>query len=183
MTTMTEKTTHVAEAQANLIDQFRNHTNIDALTKAVAQQVQDLETAAFDVITETLIATGIGQQLDNLGTVIGVERAGRTDDAYRVRLAAQILLNNSSGTIEELLEIAVTLGATSVVLTPAFPAKMAIDVGASLADGAEIGNILGLAKKAGVGLAFTWFESALPFEFDTAGQGFDQGQLGEMLAF
>jgi hypothetical protein len=181
MTTMTQNPNRVSEAQGNLIDQFRNHVNIDAFVKAFAQQSQDLETAAFEVLEDTLLTTSVGTQLDNIGSVVGVERGGKNDADYRIRILAQILLNKSSGTIPEMLVLATLLGATSVELIEVFPAKIEIEVCDTLPNGDEIGAVLVLAKAAGVGFKFQWFDSAIPFTFDTAGQGFDQGELAEMI--
>lgn len=183
MTTMTQKTTRVTEAQGLLIDQFKNHTNIDAIVKAFATQSQELEDAAWEVLLNTLVSTAVGQQLDGLGSIVGVERGGRSDADYRVRIGAQILLNKSSGTIEELLELCVALGATpGTVLTEVPPAKIEIVASVVVTNGEEIGTVLGQAKPAGVGLWFTWYEGTNPFRFDTAGQGFDQGELAGIVA-
>lgn len=184
MTTMTQKTTRVTEAQGLLIEQFRNHTNIDAIVKAFAQQSQEVEDAAWQILLDTLIATAEGQQLDNLGTIVGVEREGKTDTAYRVRLQAQVLLNKSSGTIEDLLGMAYVLGATSnTVLTEVFPAKIEIVVNTVLATGgSDIGHVMTLARAAGVGMWFTWYEQSGYFKLDTVGQGLDQGLLTGIIA-
>lgn len=182
MTTLTQKTNRVAEAQGNLIDQFKNHTNIDAVVEAFATQDQELEDAAFEVNTETTLANSVGQQIDNLGTIVGVERGGRTDAEYLLRIAAQILLNKISGSIPEIVELAEALGLTNFTFVEAFPAKIEITEDAVITEGEEIGNTLARSKAGGVGFAFTWYESATPFKFDTAGQGFDLGELGDMVA-
>jgi hypothetical protein len=181
MTTMTQNTTRVADAQGNLIGQFRNHANIDAIVKAFAQQSQDLESAAFEVLLDTLIASAVGQQLDNVGDVVGVERGGRTDDDYRVRIGAQILLNNSSGTVEELIGLAVALGVVSFILIELPPATIESYSITPITNGAEIGAVLCGAKAAGVRISFTWFETSSPFTFDNASLGFDQGDLVGMV--
>lgn len=183
MSTLTQKTNRVTEAQANLIDQFRAHVNIDALVKALAQQSQELENASFEVLFNTLIPTAIGEQLDGLGEIVGVERGGLIDSDYRVRIGAQILLNVSSGTTPELIELAVALGAPGVVVTEVYPAKIELEAPAPLINGEEIGSVLDTAVSAGVGFTFIWFEAALgtEFRFGTAGQGFDEGLLGDMI--
>lgn len=183
MTTMTQKTTRVTEAQGRLIEQFREHVNIDALVKAFAQQSQEVEDAAWQILDDTLIATAVGTQLDNLGTIVGVERAGRTDADYRVRIGAQILLNKSSGTIEELLALATALGCTTnTVITEAPPAKLEVDVNVVLSNGEEIGTVMGSARGAGIGFWFTWYGSAGYFKLDSATQGLDQGLLAGIIA-
>lgn len=182
MTTLTHKTGRIVEALAKLIDQFKAQPNIEAVITATTQQSQELEDAGFEVIEDTLIDTAEGIQLDNLGTIVGVERSGMSDADYRVRIGAQILLNGSSGTIEDLLELIVALGAVSgVVLTEYQPARINVVINAAITNGEEIAAVLAIAKAAGVALEFTWYESLNPFLFDTAGQGFDQGELGEMI--
>lgn len=181
MTTATLTTERLTEAVGHLIDQFQGQANIEAFIRAWAQQSQDLEVSAFGLLTGTTLATAEGVQLDGLGDVVGVERAGRSDADYRVRIGAQILRNNASGTIEEMLQVAVALGATSITLTEVPPAKIELDAGVPLVNGSEIGTVMGLVKPAGVGLWFTWYEDATPFTLDTAGQGLDQGELGEVV--
>lgn len=177
MTTMTHKTGLVAEAQGRLIEQFRGRANIEAFVAALAQQSQELEDAAFGVITETTIANAVGVQLDSLGTVVGIERGGSIDAEYRLKLQGQVLANNSDGTINELLAVLSALGATSIVLTEDYPAKVAIVLGDAFALGEVAGEMVGKARAGGVGLDLTWFEGTTPFTFDTGGNGFDQGEL------
>lgn len=179
MTHATIITDRAVDALGNLIDQFKGQVNIEAFIHAWAHQSEDVEQAGFGILELTSLATAEGVQLDGLGTIVGTEREGRTDADYRIRLGAQILLNNSSGTIEELLQIAVALGATSVTLTEVFPAKIEIECNVPIVNGVEVARVMGLAKPAGVGRWFTWYESATPFTFDTVGLGLDQGELGE----
>lgn len=181
MTTATLTTERLAEAVGNLIDQFKGQPNVEAFIEAWAQQSQEIETAAFGLLTGTTLATAVGVQLDGLGELVGVEREGRSDPDYRLRISAQILFNNSSGTIEDLLQLAVALGATTLALTEVPPAKIELVAGLPLANGAEVARLMGLGKPAGVGMWFTWYEDATPFFLDTAGQGLDQGELGEVV--
>lgn len=177
MTTATLTTERLAEAVGNLIDQFRGQPNFQAFIRAWAQQSQDVETAAFGVLTLTTLANAVGEQLDGTGSIVGVEREGRSDADYRVRIGAQIVLNNASGTIEDLLQLSVALGATTTVLTEVYPAKLEIVSEVAIANGIEIGRVMGLARPAGVGHWFTYFEGTTPLRFDVSGQGLDQGEL------
>jgi len=177
MTTATLTTERLAEAVGNLIDQFKGQANIEAFIRAWAQQSQEVETAAFGVLTLTTLASAEGVQLDGLGEVVGVEREGRSDADYRVRIGAQILLNNASGTIEDLNQLVVALGAASSVITETPPAKIEVVADGAITNGQEIGRVVGLARPAGVGHWFTWYAGTNPFRFDTAGQGLDQGEL------
>lgn len=180
MTTMTQSTTRVVEAQARLIDEFKAHVNIDAIVKAFAQQDQDLEDAAFEVLLNTVLPAAVGVQLDGLGDIVGAERGGLNDTDFAILIQGQILVNKSSGTIPQMIELATAMGASSgVVLTENFPAKFNMEsTTLLLPNGAQIGALLVSGRAAGVGFAFIWHNSATPFKFDTAGQGFDLGELG-----
>jgi hypothetical protein len=177
MTTVIQKTNRVSEAQGHLIDQFKNQANIEAVIKAFAQQSQELEDAAFEVINDTTLDNAVGVQLDGLADIVGIERGASGDSELRLRIRAQILVNKSSGTIEEILEILDTLGLASIVLAENFPAKIEIVIGTATLLGATAAIATNQARSGGVGLDFTWFEGATPFTFDTVGRGFDQGNL------
>jgi len=181
MTTMQVNRARISEALARLIDQFRGQPIIGAFVAAWARQSQAVEATSFGLLEETWLATAIGVQLDGLGEIVGVERGGLSDTDYRLRIRAQVKRNVSSGTIDELLELCTDLGATSVVLTETPPAKIALDSQSIVVSGLQIGRLAASAKPAGVGFSFTWYESSTPFKFDTAGQGLDQGELGEMI--
>lgn len=181
MTTAALTTERPTEAVGHLIDQFKGQPNIAAFIQAWAQQSQELEIAAFVLLAATTISSAFGVQLDGLGAIVGVERAGRTDADYRVRIAAQILRNNASGTIEELLQLGVALGATSLELVEVQPAKIQLTAGIDVVNGAEIAQVMAAAKPAGVRMWFVWYEDGTPFRFDDA-QGLDQGELAEVVS-
>ncbi len=183
--TLTKKTTHIADAQKNLISMFRRRTDLDKFIGAIVQEIVDLEAAAFDVLNKTLTVGGTtGANQDVMGRLVGVEREGRTDAVYDLRIAAQILLNISSGTIEQLLAIVIAMiGATPTVeVTEAFPASfdITVDDAPIPANGEEVGSLVVLAKPAGVRGSFRFFQAALgtEFRFDSATQGLDQGKMG-----
>jgi hypothetical protein len=177
MTTVTQKTNRVAEAQGLLVDQFKGREFIEAFIAAIVSQNQDLENAAFQVNTETSVDDAVGAQLDVIGSIVDSERGSSNDTDYRLRIRAQIQANRSSGNVEELLAVLTKIGATSIVVTPNYPAKIEIVVGDSFPLGSEAGPLLDLAKKAGVGLDITWYVGASPFTLDSASLGLDQGEL------
>lgn len=184
MSNVTEKTNRVTEAQDSLIDQFKDQTTIDAFVQAIVEQDQDLEASLFEVLNETTLANAVGQQLDNLGQVIGVEREGKTDADYRIRLAAKIALNIGSGTLPQIIDIIVNIvddPANTIIAEENYPAEVSFETQEAITNGEEIAAIVQEAKPAGVGATFIWHESLNPFRFDTAGQGFDEGEMGNAL--
>lgn len=127
--TLSEKTNHVSEAIDNLISQFKDKPNFQAFVTSLVNQVQELEVALNDLITERTLETAVGEQLDGIGEILGEDRQGRNDDDYRTALRARILLNVGSGTPEEIVELVSYLtDDKSNELTEYFPAAFTIFV-------------------------------------------------------
>jgi hypothetical protein len=143
----------IDDAVSALTDTFDKPVN-RAFISTFAKQVQDIENVAFAVLQGRTINTAVGVQLDGLGELVGAPRAGRTDDTYRVRIRAQIALNLSSGTPDEILRI-VQLMVGSAKLAEYFPASFIVDSTAganptSAATALEISSIVKAATPAGV---------------------------------
>ena len=98
-------TDHTAQAQAHVIQYFTGKPRIDALLASWGTQNQDLENAAWAMLTQRGISSAVGDQLDNLGEIVGEPRQGRTDTAYRAAIRVRVLVNRSSGTGPELITI------------------------------------------------------------------------------
>ena len=184
--TISEVTTHVAEAQDNVVEQFRGKTTLAALIESWVQQIQDLETAAFEVLEDTLLSTAVGVQLDGIGEVLNEERQGKSDADYRVALAAIINVRNSEATCEDLIELvdgATGGGATLLVREPVFPAYFEIEVDTPITNGEEVAAFVDRARAVAVAGYFQWFEAPLgtEFRFGVAGQGLDEGLLGQAI--
>ena len=183
-----QKTTIIEEYLLKLIAQFKSQPNILGILTVLLNQVQDVENAAFEVLNETTLAASVGDQLDGIGQIVGEERQGRVDADYRVAISARILLNISSGTIGDILEIVDTMtgGLETILLNEGdnFPAGFEVTIDTPIVNGDQVGAFVILAKPAAVLATFRWFEAALgdEFRFDAAGQGFDQGLLGESVS-
>lgn len=101
---LVENTDYAGDMIARLIGKLSDVSHADFI-RTFAAEIQEFETAAFQVLTERWLDTAVGVQLDGLGQIIGRERAGSDDDTYRLLLRAQILLNLSSGTVPQILAI------------------------------------------------------------------------------
>lgn len=101
--TLTKTTNHVAEALDHLAEQFKGKSKIEAFLTAFASQIQDLEDAGFEMYLDRWIATSEGIQLDGLGAIVGEDREGRGDEEYRLAILAQIQINFSEATPEDIL--------------------------------------------------------------------------------
>lgn len=99
--TLTKKTTHVEEALANLIGQYRDSTVLRSFIDIFVRQIQDLENAAFEV-HDLWLDNATGVNLDNIGSIVNEARKGRDDDTYRDAIRTRVYINIGNGTPEEI---------------------------------------------------------------------------------
>ena len=142
---------HEAQAQARLVDQFRNSVRVQALIGALVAPVQDLELVLVQLQQERALGTAIGTQLDTLGAIVGQQREGRDDETYRLWIAARALVNRSNGHIDELLEIAALVASEATRGYDETIGSYTLTLLGLLADPVQIYQILLRAKPAGVG--------------------------------
>ena len=94
------------EGLALFIDRYKNKPRMAALLTIFMNQIQDLEDALFELITDRTIDAAIGVQLDILGDIVGQpDRAGLSDDNYRTIIRARIKVNRSDGHGDQMIEI------------------------------------------------------------------------------
>lgn len=105
---MVQITTAFERALALLASQFRGTkadgslTNLQKLIKSVVEPAQEIEDVNWELKTERLLSTAIGQQLDEIGIILGLPRElNESDEDYRERLQFQIFINSSNGTPED----------------------------------------------------------------------------------
>jgi len=91
--------------RGRLYTQFRNKPRLLALVDAFASQVQQLQNAAWAVLTERSIETAVGAQLDVIARVVGFPRSGQSDEEYRLYLRGEIRANRSSGTGDDVINV------------------------------------------------------------------------------
>jgi hypothetical protein len=120
MTTL--KTTHLTEAEELLIEQLKDKPNFLAMLRIFIDKIQEIENVLDDVQRMRWIDEATNIQLDVLGAIVGVERNGREDDAYRIVIKAHIRANYASGIPEDFFEVfSLLLGDDAVVELRDFP--------------------------------------------------------------
>ena len=77
-----------------LASQFKDADNLTGFIQAIIESVQDCEDVADDLLTDRLhFGTATGIQLDNIGAIVGVLRAGLSDIPYRFQIYFAIIRN------------------------------------------------------------------------------------------
>lgn len=161
----------VVEAINNLIELFKNGPRNQVVLGATVGQVQELENNLWLMYAAFTVDTAVGEQLDFLGNIVGELRQGRVDSDYRAAVRVRVLVNLSSGTIPELLEICYGLVPTADV-TLQEVANMTIAVHFSVLTGTTLRTvyqILRQAKAAGVRLLLTYGGNIGAVDGDPAG--------------
>lgn len=160
---------HEDQGVALLISQFRNKPFIEILVRALMAQVQELEVVFFDLLVKRALDTAVGAQLDVIGRIVGQPRGTFDEDTYRTFLRGRVLVNRSSGTVDQMIELANTLlpDGASIVVREYYPAAFEIEVIGSVPDwfGNALAAITLEAKGVGIAPHTRWFNGVEPFRF------------------
>lgn len=118
-TTPTQDGLSYVEDHANdgldlLLEQFKGKPNLEAWLAVLLGQVQDIEAALWQLLTERDIDNAYGAQLDGLGSIVGERRNGREDEVYRTAIRVRVAVLRSNGRVEELIAILVLLFGTEL---------------------------------------------------------------------
>lgn len=94
---------HEQEAVDRLIQQYKDKPNVVGFIRAMTRQTQEMEQVIIDMFLNRSINDSVGQQLDELGTIVGIERQGFDDDFYRILIRFKIGQNISRGEPERII--------------------------------------------------------------------------------
>lgn len=97
---------HETRGLARFIEQYRDKTKLNALARSYLKIIQEIENAAWEVILYRLLTNAEGEQLDMIGRIVGRGRNDLPDSDYLLAIRAQIRINRSSGTPEDLIDVA-----------------------------------------------------------------------------
>lgn len=172
---------HLPQALARLMTQYAQAENLKNFITAIVNPVQEIEGVLGDLNTLRTLAIAFGQQLDNIGKIVGLERPpGADDDTYRNDLYAEIKINTSEGQPEQAIQTyQLFTGATLVLFFEHFPAEVSVESDYVPPDQTTVDLLLGILQKvlpAGVRCdALVSFDSSMAFAMDgpLPGLGFD----------
>ena len=168
------KLTHVEEARARLLSQFRGLLERDL--DPISAQVQELEDASWQLLTLRGIGSATGHTLDLLGKIVGEDREGQADPLYRVRIRARLQANLSDGTWDDLHRVMAILLDTAWPLATVsgaeiYPAAIQYRVDGITLTVDQIKILTGflrVIRGAGIELRFGWSEGPLVDAFSFA---------------
>jgi len=80
-----------------LIQQYKDKPKFKQILQAMNKQAEDLENAIFEIRDDYWLSTAEGEQLDVIGKIVGIDRAGKDDINYREAIRVKIIINNGSG--------------------------------------------------------------------------------------
>ena len=106
MSGITQISTHVVDAVARLLIQYRGKTNIEGLVQAFVTPTQAIENTIFQLLTQRMLPNAVGAQLDMVGKLIGVSRIpGQSDTDYIHSIQIGIIENNSTADPETIISL------------------------------------------------------------------------------
>jgi hypothetical protein len=199
---ITERTDVPADGAALILSQFKRLQTftggrtyvcgeLEELVRICCAEVQQAESIAHDLITERLLSTAVGVQLDQWGRRLGCSRLGLADADYRAMLLCWILVLGSHGKASTIQEIVRRLaGAVSVSYRQAGLAHFVLSYDLATPTTADrralIETALEMAAAVGVSWTVTEGDTAGWFGFSedatATSLGFDQGGLSALAA-
>lgn len=154
---------------SRLIDEYRGAPNIEAWIGSYLDEITDLDVAAVFIRDGRGPLTASLSLLDQIGEIIGEQRAGRSDADYLRAIKIRIAINNSTGRREDLIAI-LTLIFDGAYPEARFynhaPASILVDIhGGSPAlppswTWPDVDRAIRSAKAAGVSLSFIFTDVA-----------------------
>jgi hypothetical protein len=89
--------------------QYFEEPALKAFLEALLESAQEIETALLALRTQFRPSDAEGFFLDLLGEDVGESRDGRPDLTYALAIAARLRINRSSGTWDQIIEVALIL--------------------------------------------------------------------------
>lgn len=177
---------YAAIAAPRLTGQFGESPNLQGFVRAIVEPLSEVE-VTFDALkSERWISTAIGAQLDGAGSIVGEERLGRSDSAYRDAIRFRVFINIAKGAPVNLIRgVRYLTAPTDAQYIEAYPATVLVFTNGLFVD-SSIQTALQEITPAGVSTVPVMVSPGLPvFRFDSAdsltdffiNQGFGQEYL------
>lgn len=143
---------HVEQALALLLDQYKDKPRIAGLVKAFINRCQELEDAAWHLWISRRIENATGDQLDQIGAIVGEPRSSRPDDVYKIYVNARIRINWSQGTSDDVIAVLRIVEPAAFRLVESYPAGFRVEyIDAPAVPVAVLADLMAQARAAGMG--------------------------------
>lgn len=180
--TVSQITDHSTEALATQSTWTHGHERIRKLCELITDQVQLLENATWELLTNSILSAADGVILDEYGAIFDHARGGLSDTNYRRALETVMAAHQSDGGAKQLIYLASTLIGVLVEYTvfPLAHYRLEYEIATAISGDWEtrVLKILEILRPAGVSYSLvegTTADSGA-FRFDS-GPGFDVGHL------
>lgn len=175
---------HADRAEYRLLSVHKTKPRIVALARALGKGAQTLEDPSFGFIVGWSVNLVSGKALEVFGAIVGEQRQGLTDEAYRRFIQARVKANVFRGTRDEVIDIyRLLMAADDVRYFDLPPAAFAIQAGRiSWLDDTTAGRVSAFmqgVKPAGVDIVL--IESLSGAFTYTDGPGYDEGLYSRYL--
>ncbi len=177
----TREDDHVTTALELLTERFKDKAVIAGLLTACANRADEAETALWALLwgwvlefvdpdDPEVVFSAEGDQLDDLGAIVGQPREGRTDTEYVDAIKLRVRINRSQGRSEDMVQIA-NLISELTTYVEYFPLGWEVSL-YDIPNGGDLIRLLNQAKAAGsYGVLLTSnFDEDTVCKFDYAGE-------------
>lgn len=180
--TVSQITDHAEQALATQSTWTHTRPKIRKLCEILADQVQLMENATWQLLVNSLLATATGVILDEYGKIFDHARGSLGDTQYRQALETVMAAHQSDGGAKQIVYLASTLIGVSVryQVYPLAHYRLEYEIGTPISGDwqTRVLKILEILRPAGVSYSLTEGSTTGDgaFQFDD-GPGFDQGRL------
>lgn len=92
------------EIAKELLEQWSDKPKVMGLVESYFREVNELEGLLFELLNGRSIYTGVGVQLDIIGSLFNERRDGRDDETYRSAILGRISQQYADGTTEKFMQ-------------------------------------------------------------------------------
>lgn len=152
----------IAKSRLNNFYVKNSNTKFNALIESLIEPFQQLEDEGFKLLTDTILLTALGVQLDIIGLKVGEKRLGRNDENYRLGIFTRIAINNSGATPNSIINLIKSIAQPIYMsYSEVYPANISIFLRTNIAAN-SLKPVLDSIVPAGVGTTLT-YSSTPPF--------------------
>lgn len=154
----------VEQGVSRVIDNLVDKENYIKLLTLFLEEVQQLEDQNHLIARQKNLDAAEGVWLDYIGAIVGLPRAGRSDEDYRFAIRTKIGINTSDGTPNVIIDlIKQHTSATDVKLIDYYPAGFITTNNGTSGENSSLFELLEGVKPAGVSAEIIWNEGGTRF--------------------